>query len=376
MSDLTKIKISRIFFSMIFWIPVAVLYFQYRGLSLSQMYWIVSLQSLLVVLLEYPTGVIGDHFGHKQSVFWGYVITGLGFVLIALKLPFWGYCLVWSLTSLGGALTSGSDTALLYSASKDFKKDSAWISSVTGIVFPISTALAGIIARWSLPMTLLLTGLTTLVSAAFIIFVRSNVVDKKEGNIFSRARKGLIEINTNKNISFVIYSSAVLLMYGLSQKWIITPSFERININVFYYGFIFAALNFVMAQAGQIYKRVGHIKEWILLLICFVASLSIMFKVTSLPAIFIIFIVFGYYKFQSDIVINEFVEGSVRASALSYRNLVAKLLEFGFIAIIGALVLKLPFAQTTIVISLIIGLLILLSYAVPALIGRKRAKMI
>ncbi|MCK9368861.1 MFS transporter [Candidatus Dojkabacteria bacterium] len=361
---------------MIFWIPVAVLYFQYRGLSLSQMYWIVSLQSLLVVVLEYPTGVIGDYFGHKTSVFWGYIFTGLGLMLVSLNLPFWGYCLVFSLTSLGGALTSGSDIALLYSVSKDFKKDSAWIGSVTGIIFPVTVALSGIIGRWSLPITFFLSGATTIASAVFIFFIKHKVVKKKKGNIFSTAKKGLIEVNTNRNVSFIIYSSAVILMYGLSQKWIITPSFERINIGVEYYGLIFAALSLVMGQAGQIYKRVGHIKEWILLLVCFIASVLVVFKFISIPMIFIIYLIFGYYKFQSDIVINKFIEGSVRASALSYRSLIAKLLEFGFIAIVGVLVLKLSFEYATIVISIIIGLLILLSYILPFLIRKKQVKLV
>ena len=66
--NIWKYKIINFFHSMLFFIPILVLFFQDRGLSMTQILLIKSIYSIFVVLMEVPTGVWADKFGHKKSI--------------------------------------------------------------------------------------------------------------------------------------------------------------------------------------------------------------------------------------------------------------------------------------------------------------------
>ena len=123
MTDLFRVKATRILTSCTFWISIVVFYFQSRDLSTEQVFQLVSLYSIAIVVFEYPTGVIGDFFSHKTSVTLGYLVTGISVFILGFDGSYLYYIFVLLLGALGISLISGSDTAVLHSVSKDFDKD-------------------------------------------------------------------------------------------------------------------------------------------------------------------------------------------------------------------------------------------------------------
>jgi MFS family permease len=147
MKDITKIKIAQILPSGVFWVPIIISYFQFRGLSLETAYYLVSLYQIFIVILEYPTGVIGDYFSHKLSLTLGYVVVFAAFIMMGFELSIFIYGLVLFVAASGVSLISGSNDAVLMNISKDFDKDFRNIRTYSIAYSIISIALGGVLYK-------------------------------------------------------------------------------------------------------------------------------------------------------------------------------------------------------------------------------------
>ena len=58
--------------------PVIFLFFTENGLSMTQILFLQSIYAIFTVILEIPTGTIGDYFGRKLSVSLGTFIFAFG----------------------------------------------------------------------------------------------------------------------------------------------------------------------------------------------------------------------------------------------------------------------------------------------------------
>lgn len=103
--------------------PVYLLLFESKGLSLTQISFLLAIWSLPLVLLEVPTGVLADHWNRRNMIIIGglfkaacYILWFLseGFVLFALGFVFWG---------INESFCSGSEEALLYDNLKSNNQD-------------------------------------------------------------------------------------------------------------------------------------------------------------------------------------------------------------------------------------------------------------
>jgi len=146
-TSIQRLILGRFLQNLAFAAPIQTLFFQARGLTLSQ---IMILQSILLgsaILLEIPTGILGDRVGKKRSI-----VLGVGCALLAwipwfLATDIWTFAVAFILLGASQAFISGSDQALLYEllASKGRQKD---MQKSYGLYLAMSTfgfALAGLI---------------------------------------------------------------------------------------------------------------------------------------------------------------------------------------------------------------------------------------
>ena len=75
--NLVYFKWYRILFLTMLIDPVFVIYAYSEGLSANQIFILTSIESILIILLEVPTGVISDLFGYKISM----VLSVLCFII-------------------------------------------------------------------------------------------------------------------------------------------------------------------------------------------------------------------------------------------------------------------------------------------------------
>lgn len=147
MQQIYRLISGRFFLNLAFAAPVQTLFFQARGLSLTQ---VMILQSLLlgcVLLLEVPTGIIGDRIGKKWSVLCGIGCALLAWIPWLMAEDIWVFGIAFALLGISQAFISGSDQALLYEL-LSAKGKSSDMKRIYGLYLSMSTigyAIAGLV---------------------------------------------------------------------------------------------------------------------------------------------------------------------------------------------------------------------------------------
>ncbi|AHG04453.1 MFS transporter [Halobacterium sp. DL1] len=94
--------------------PVYTLFLLFNGLSLAQIGLIASIQSLVVVTSEVPTGYVGDRIGRRNSLAVGAFIMLISNASYLVATDFVGFTFTFVTLSFGGTFVSGSGSAWLY----------------------------------------------------------------------------------------------------------------------------------------------------------------------------------------------------------------------------------------------------------------------
>jgi MFS family permease len=99
--------------------PIYTFFLLFNGLSFTQIGLIASIQSIVVVTSEIPTGYIGDRVGRRNSL-----AIGAGIMLISnasylVATDFVGFAFTFVTLSFGGTFISGSGSAWLYDTLKE-----------------------------------------------------------------------------------------------------------------------------------------------------------------------------------------------------------------------------------------------------------------
>lgn len=344
MTDLIKIKVATIVTASPFWITIIVLYLNSRGVSLPEVFKLISFYQLSVVLLEYPTGVIGDLFSHKTSITLGYLFSSLGMFLSTFQLHILLYYLVMVIIALGVSLVSGSNTALLYKLSNNFKKDSSSLKSISMVWTLIALSLGGFIGQYSLTTPIYLTGISFLVGFMIMLSINRPDHNKSSGNIFNKAKEGIHHIRSNGALVSILILNALVSGIFLSTKWFYNPFFESLNIKVSWWG-ILISLAFLLSVFGVfLYKKFTTNKiiwYYILLIILFglTSLLNSNLSFISLPSLMIAHLIgAGYIQTFFEIDINNHLADSTRASVLSFGSLLIRLTSSLYIYTAGIII--------------------------------------
>jgi MFS family permease len=94
--------------------PVYTLFLLFNGLSLTQIGLIASIQSVVVVTSEIPTGYVGDRIGRRNSLAVGAFIMLISNASYLVATDFIGFTFTFVTLSFGGTFVSGSGSAWLY----------------------------------------------------------------------------------------------------------------------------------------------------------------------------------------------------------------------------------------------------------------------
>lgn len=314
-----------------------VLYMTTQGLSLEETFKLISIFSITIVLLEYPTGVLGDHFSHRLSVIAGYLLYSISFLLISFPGGFYYYAFALIFGALAASLVSGSDTSFLHYSSTDFKKDSSDVQMYSIGMSVFSISIGGYLSSFDLRIPFYLSSFFFLISALVLLSTSSQKKDSFVGNIFARSLEGLKHMRDNVLLRHLMIISALLGAFFLSFKWFYNSLFISLNIDVVYWGFIIGFTTFLIAIGTYLYKKHSSRNIIIPFLLIIIVTFFIGFtKFASISLIALIFSQFirGYIDNQLNVELNNAISTSSRASILSLKSLMVRL--FSSLYILGA----------------------------------------
>ena len=327
--------------------PIAVIFFQDNGLSLSEVMTLQGIYSLTIAIMEIPSGFLADRFGRKQTLVFGTFFSFFGFLIISTSFDFWPFLFGELLLGVGASFISGADSALLYDSLLESNKKELY-TKMEGRTYGIgnlSEALAGICGGLLADISLRLPwGVQTCV-AALAIPIALTLVEPKMHSINQRAfnLKSIWNILKfcileNKLLKWLIIFSSITGLATLSLAWFAQPYFKSINMPIAYFGFVWAILNLSTGFAS--FNAHYFEKKWsnnqLLLFICLGISLPIIFIVFASPIvglclILMVFLIRGIATPTLRQFINELTPSDVRATVLSIRSFTIRL-SFSIVA--------------------------------------------
>ena len=143
-------------------IPVAVPFFQSKGLSMQEVFSLQALFGFVVLITEVPSGYVADVIGRRNTLVVGSLFAGLGHTCLLGAEGFWSLALFEALLGISHSLVSGADLALLYDSELALGRPEEEQRQVVGRLYSMrgfSEALAGVVCS----AVLLVWGFTELI---------------------------------------------------------------------------------------------------------------------------------------------------------------------------------------------------------------------
>lgn len=372
--SLYLIKVSK-WFTLI--MPIIILFYEENDLGLKEIFLLKSVYSIVLVSLDIPTGYLADAWGRRNCLISGCIIACGGFIFYSFSFTFWTFFFAEILLGIGQSLVSGADSALLYDTMLHYKQEDEYLKyegKVT-MVGNFSEAFAGIFGGLLATSSLRLPfycqiGVAFIGIPAALALKEYNVktqITNPVKNILHIIRYSLI---TNKSLCYDIMFSGIIGAATLTMAWFVQPILMQINMPTGLFGIVWTALNLTVGIAAlysdALNVRLGENRSYSLILIfivCGYLAVSVCLNYFSLFLLFLFYIVRGFATPILKGYINRQTFSEMRATVLSIRNFIIRLIFAAMAPFIGWLndAFSLSFAlQVTAVIIFIPGLLFLI----------------
>ncbi|MBP5535137.1 MAG: MFS transporter [Alphaproteobacteria bacterium] len=152
------LSIANAFVNALFFLPVTMLFYGFKGLSMGDFFLIQGIFSLAVFVLEIPTGYIGDLFSRKNTLIIGTFIWIIGYLAWIFGEGFWFVLSGELIFAVAVSLISGTREAYLYDLLKKrhkegiFHKKYAKMKMLSNLVLMIATLTGAFIYQFLGPI--------------------------------------------------------------------------------------------------------------------------------------------------------------------------------------------------------------------------------
>lgn len=330
------------------YMPIVVPFYESNGLSMKDIMILQAVYSIAIVILEVPSGYLADVIGRKKTLIIGAVFGILGFTTYNFSFGFMGFLVAEIILGIGQSCISGADSAMLYDSLLDRgeeKKYTRFEGRITAMG-NVAEALAGIVGGLLVGITIR----TPYLAQVFVAFIAlpAAITLVEPTRKIPLIKAGMMEIVqiakfaliTDRPLRRNILFSAITGCATLTMAWFAQPFFEYTRIDIAWFGILWTTLNLTVAitsyTAHRLEKRLGQ--RWSVLLIASLIPLGYLaLSRFNLPigllVLYLFYLVRGYATPVLKDYINRITASHIRATVLSVRNFIIRLL----FAIVGPL---------------------------------------
>ena len=326
-----------------FWLPILYYYLTaIKGFSVAETTILLGLQEFLLIFLEVPTGVVADKISRKFSVALGTLIIPLPFVFLPYFDSFTAVIVLFVFRAIGKALLSGADSALLYDTLLDLGRTSeyktiktksvAWMMGVSAIAIFLGGWM-GQYEMYQLALTLPLP-LYLIAFTAILLMVEPETSKKakeiQETNYFKHISISIKLVVANHKILILAIAFAFLEGLAVNMKWYYPAIFGHLGFGLGLIGTIMSALYLVKSFAYGIGSSLilkdayKNTTLWLgVVTVSWLISGLFTNVFTTLPALVLILLGSELAINSTEELIHAGLESSVRATAMSFVNLLS-----------------------------------------------------
>lgn len=317
----------------IFWNSIGM---NQTDIGITQMIFTIS-----ILIFDIPLGYIADRFNRKVLNIIGDIGTALTFLFYAITQNMFMAIVSECLLGFFMAMTNGVDSSFIkYNAEKIdpsgmlFKKLNGKVQIARYIALFITTALGGVIAKYSLRLAIGASFGPYFISGIIAFFIKDEnaKMEKKSSNPFKDMAIAIKEILSSKKTRVLMMASVSANEVTHAQIWVLTPLLLLVGvpIEIVSLGWV---MNFLMQTiGGKIALRMIHFKPskmyaipmliefaWMIVLIINVNIVTVwLFALNGL--------VHGLERANLETVLQESARNEVQTSVMSIRSTFCRLL--------------------------------------------------
>lgn len=326
-----------------FWLPILYYYLiNIKGFSVTQTTVLLGLQELMLIFLEIPTGVVADKISRKFSVGVGIAITSLPLALLPFVDSYLGALIIFSTRAIGKALVSGADSSLLYDTLKDlervkeYKKIKTQSAALVMGVATICMFIGGWMGQVGLYNLAIILPFPLQLFAAFMVMrmvePESSRTAKQiqESNYLRHITEAVKVVLKTRTILFFAIAFAVLEGTAVNMKWYYPAIFEMLSFDLWLTGVIMSMLYGAKTLINYLGTRLitedalDNTKIWTGAIAgAWIIAAIFNFTGTVVPLLILILLGLELATNSSEELIHEQLESKVRATAMSFVNLLS-----------------------------------------------------
>jgi MFS family permease len=342
-----RLNVPKLYFikavrSFMLMLPVIVLFFKENGLDMKEIFLLQALFSLTVIILEIPTGYFSDTFGRKLSILIGGSIATLGWIVYALAYGFWQFLVAETILGFGLSFVSGADSAMLYDTLLELSREFEY-QKVEGRGLAIGVASEG--------LSSIIGGLLALISLRFPLYWDAAVsfliipialtltkTQRRKKTTEKKSLKNMLALtkyylHDHASVKWLIFYSAFVSTSTMVMFWFTQPYLISIKIPLEFFGAISAVLLATSAifswNAHRMEKHLGQRTIFLMLIALPTAGYFLLSSFSSVWCgvfLLLFYVTRGINNPVSLDYINRLVLSDVRATVLSARNLVGRVI--------------------------------------------------
>lgn len=94
--------------------PFIILFFLQRGLSFTQIGFLIAFRELFINLMEIPSGAVADLFGRRRCMILSFISYIISFTIFGLSQDYWHFFIAMFFFSVGEAFRTGTHKAMIF----------------------------------------------------------------------------------------------------------------------------------------------------------------------------------------------------------------------------------------------------------------------
>lgn len=329
--------------------PIIVLFYEENKLGLQDVFILKSVYSVAAVALEVPSGYLADVWGRKRCIVAGCVLFFGGYLCYSLTSTFAAFLVAEILLGIGQTMINGADSALLYDTTVHHGRENLYlryegrITMIGNFAEAVAGIFGGLLAVYSLRYPFYAQAVVAFVGIPAAMALReyapANKVQSPWEEILRILKYSLV---TNKKLCCNIMYSGIIGAATLTMAWFVQPVLMQLETPTEWYGIIWTVLNLTVGVAALYSDRVeqlfGMNKMNILILSVIAGGYVALAYNLTYVGLGILLLFYIFRGFATPILkgyINQMTFSEMRATVLSIRNFVIRLMFAAIAPFIG-----------------------------------------
>lgn len=340
------IKISK-WFTLV--MPIIVLFYTEMGISVADVFILKSAYSVAMMMLDIPAGYLADTWGRRNCLLTGSICCFIGASCYTFADTFTVFLVAEILLGAGQSLVSGADSALLYDTMLHYKRENDYLKyegRVT-MIGNFSEAFAGIfgglLAAYSLRLPFHVQCFIAFIGIPASLMLTEHAARVQVKNSFQSLLKIIhYSLFENRELCCNIMFSGIIGAATLTMAWFVQPFLIEIETSTSWFGIIWTVLNLTVGVAALCSDKLDSIlgtRKMYALILLFITGgyvmLSFSISNMGLLVLLLFYIVRGFATPILKGYINQITFSEMRATVLSIRNFIIRLMFAAMAPLVG-----------------------------------------